>query len=269
MHHDVADLRDFYAGPLGLVVRRLLAQRIRARWPEARGLTVMGLGFCTPYLGSYRSEAARIGALMPAAQGALVWPSLNGAAAAPDDPGAAAPGSPAPGSAPGPRAPHARDGILSVLVDEAHLPLPDNSVDRLLVVHALEVADRVGPVLREMWRVLAPEGRLLMVVPNRRSIWARGDTTPFGQGRPYSRRQLDGLLSDALFEPIDWSHALYLPPVQKRFILKSALGLERLGSAIWPGFGGVIIVEARKTVAGALPVTGRTAKVGGFVTVPR
>jgi SAM-dependent methyltransferase len=255
MHHDVADLRDFYAGPLGLVVRRLLAQRIRARWPEARGQTVIGLGFCTPYLGSYRGEAARIGALMPAAQGALVWPTLNGTTHN-DDAGARA-------------AHHTREGILTALVDEAHLPLPDNSVDRLLAIHLIEVADRVGPVLRELWRVLAPEGRLLMVVPNRRSIWARGDTTPFGQGRPYSRRQLDNLLADALFEPIDWSHALYLPPVPTRFILKSALGIERLGARLTPSFGGVIIVEARKTVAGALPVTGRTARVGGFVTVQR
>jgi SAM-dependent methyltransferase len=248
MHHDVADLRDFYVGPLGLVVRRLLAQRIRARWPEARGQTVIGLGFCTPYLGSYRNEAARIGALMPAAQGALVWPTLNGSE---------------------PRGSHTREGILTALVDEAHLPLPDNSVDRLLAIHLIEVADRVGPVLRELWRVLAPEGRVLMVVPNRRSIWARGDTTPFGQGRPYSRRQLDRLLADALFEPIDWSHALYLPPVSRRFILKSALGIERLGARLTPSFGGVIIVEARKTVAGVLPVTGRTARVGRFATVQR
>jgi SAM-dependent methyltransferase len=255
MHHDVADLRDFYSGPLGLVVRRLLAQRIRARWPEARGQTMMGLGFCTPYLGSYRNEAARLGALMPAAQGALVWPSFNGA--------------PTNGGDPVTPAHQSREGILSVLVDEAHLPLPDNSVDRLLAIHLIEVADRVGPVLRELWRVLSPEGRLLMVVPNRRSIWARGDTTPFGQGRPYSRRQLDHLLTDALFEAVDWSHALYLPPVQTRFILKSALGLERFGARLTPSFGGVIIVEARKTVAGVLPVTGRTARVGGFVTVQR
>jgi SAM-dependent methyltransferase len=258
MHHDVADLRDFYAGPLGLVVRRLLAQRIRARWPEARGQTMIGVGFCTPYLGSYRNEAARIGAMMPASQGALVWPTLNGSATAANVTSAKS----------GARSEtRARDGILSVLVDEAHLPLPDNSVDRLLAVHLIEVADRVGPVLREMWRVLAPEGRLLMVVPNRRSIWARGDTTPFGQGRPYSRRQLEQLLADALFEPIDWAHALFLPPVQTRFVLKSALTIERLGERFSPGFGGVIVVEARKSVAGALPVPARAAKVGGFVTV--
>jgi SAM-dependent methyltransferase len=248
MHHDVADLRDFYAGPLGLVVRRLLAQRIRARWPEVKGLTLMGLGFCTPYLGSYRNEAARIGALMPASQGALVWPSLA-PPLTPSDP-------------------RSREGILSVLVDEAQLPLPDNSVDRMLVVHALEVADRVGPTLRELWRVLAPEGRLLMVVPNRRSIWSRADSTPFGHGRPYSRRQLEMMLDDALFEPIDWSNALFLPPVQTRFVLKSALALERLGTRISPVLGGVMIVEARKTVAGALPLAvARSKRVGAFVTV--
>jgi SAM-dependent methyltransferase len=245
MHHDVADLRDFYAGPLGLVVRRLLAQRIRARWPETKGRTMIGLGFCTPYLGSYRSEAARIGALMPAAQGALVWPTAAG----------------------GPADAGTRDGILSVLVDEAHLPLPDNSVDRFLAAHIIEVTDSVGPVLREIWRVLAPEGRLLMVVPNRRSMWARGDTTPFGQGRPYSRRQLARLLDDAMFDVIDWSHALYLPPLQKRMVLQSAQALERIGGRISPGFGGVIIVEARKTVASALPASGKLMRAGKMVMV--
>ena len=134
----------------------------------------------------------------------------------------------------------------SVLVEEQHWPLPDNSVDRLLAVHCLEGASRAGSVLREMWRVLAPDGRLILIVPNRRGVWSRIDTTPFGHGLPFSRSQLETQLTDALFTPLDWSEALYFPPFGRRLLLKIAPTLERSVARLKPGVGGVIIVEARK-----------------------
>ena len=79
---------------------------------------------------------------------------------------------------------------LSALVDELELPLPDAAVDRVLLVHALEMSHDATALLREVWRVLASGGQLLAVVPNRRGLWARMDTTPFGHGRPYSRSQI-------------------------------------------------------------------------------
>lgn len=221
MQNDVLELRSFYGRPLGGIVRRLLTQRIRARWRSAQGRQVAGLGFAVPYIGMFRGEASRLAALMPANQGALVWPSQG--------------------------------NVLSVMVDEAMLPLPDASVDDLLCVHCLEVAERAGPLLREMWRVLAPEGRLLIVVPNRRGLWARFDTTPFGHGRPYSRGQLEKLLTDALFTPMLWTSALYMPPMDRKWLLRWATAFERVGARLWPGFAGVIIVEARKELMGAVP----------------
>ena len=72
MDPDVLDLRDFYNRPLGGVVRRLLTSRIRARWRSVHGCQLMGLGFAVPYIGLFRGEASRLGALMPANQGAQV-----------------------------------------------------------------------------------------------------------------------------------------------------------------------------------------------------
>lgn len=230
MHHDVAELRDFYASPLGQVVRRHITRRVRAHWASAKGDRLVGLGYATPYLAGFRREAALAAALMPAGQGALVWPREG--------------------------------GVLTALAEEDKLPLADASVDKLLAVHSLEVGERVRPMLREMWRVLAPRGSLLMVVPNRRGLWARIETTPFAQGRPYSRRQLERLLTDALLTPVEWGSALYFPPIDRKLNLRSAGAFDRIGRRLTPGLAGVVIVEAKKDVEAVIGKLARAPVVG-------
>jgi SAM-dependent methyltransferase len=110
------------------------------------------------------------------------------------------------------------------------LPLPDAAVDRILLVHALEMTHDDPALLREVWRVLAAGGRLLAVVPNRRGVWARMDTTPFGHGRPYSRSQITQLLRETWFTPTAWGEALYVPPIEQRWFLRSAVAWERTGA---------------------------------------
>src|SRR5262249_60734951 len=101
-------------------------------------------------------------------------------------------------------------------------------------------------LLREIWRVLNAGGRLLAVVPNRRGLWARMDTTPFGHGRPYSRAQIVALLRDAWFTPMSWGEALYLPPISRTWFLRSAGAWERAGAPMSAPFKGVHLVEATK-----------------------
>jgi SAM-dependent methyltransferase len=137
---------------------------------------------------------------------------------------------------------------LAALVDERELPLPDAAVDRILLVHALEMSDDPGDLLREVWRVLAPSGRMIAVIPNRRGLWVRTDNTPFGFGRPYSRSQVTQLLRETWFTPVGWSEALYMPPVRAGWFLRSAIAWERIGAAISSPFAGVHIVEATKQV---------------------
>jgi SAM-dependent methyltransferase len=218
---DVVDLRNFYAQRLGTVARRFIGRGIRARWSDTSSLRVLGIGYATPYLGLFRAEAERCLALMPAPQGAVRWPSSKPA--------------------------------LAALVEEDDLPLPDSGVDRILLVHALENSpDPVG-LLREAWRVLAGGGRLLVVVPNRRGLWARMDTTPFGQGRPYSRPQITHLLRETWFTPTGWGEALYVPPISRGWFLRSAVAWERTGATLSAPFAGVHIVEATKQVYRAIP----------------
>src|SRR5438094_5618865 len=128
MSNDVVDLRNFYAQRLGVAARRFIGRGIRARFADARGMRMLGIGYATPYLGLFRGEAERCLAFMPAAQGVVKWPSAR--------------------------------PTLSALVDENELPLPDAAVDRVLLVHGLEMSQDAGALLREIWRVLAAGGRL-------------------------------------------------------------------------------------------------------------
>lgn len=234
MFSDVIDLDEFYRSPLGQVARRTIRRRIRAIWPDVRGMVVVGLGHATPYLSPFRYEADRVIAIAPAAQGVIPWP--NGG------PGQVA------------------------LANESELPLPDLSVDRLLMVHAVESSEQLRAMMREAWRVLKGNGRLLVVAPNRASVWARSERTPFGHGHPYTNGQIRRLLRDSMFTPGETARALYLPPINRRLVVKAAPMLERVGDKLFQALSGVLLVEATKQVYAATPA--KPAARRRFVVLP-
>jgi SAM-dependent methyltransferase len=213
---DVRGLSDFYESPMGERTRRLILRRLRQLWPNARGRRLLGYGFPQPYLRTFLPEAERCIAALPSALGESgPWPQGKS---------------------------------LTARVEEDALPFPDAFFDLILVVHGLEEAEGLRPLLRQLWRVLAPEGRLMIVAPNRASLWAQMERTPFGHGRPFSRGELDALLRGALFAPEHWHRALYAPPVASRILTGSGAGWERFGGRLLPGLGGVHIVEAGKSL---------------------
>lgn len=226
--NDVVDLRDFYAAGLGQTASRMIRRRIRQFWPDLRGQRVLGLGFATPYLRPFLGEAERVLAMMPACQGVLPWP--------PEGPG------------------------LTFLADETDLPLPDRSMDRILLVHALESTEQARALLREVWRVLADGGRLIAVVPNRRGLWARFEHTPFGNGRPFSAGQLSRLMRGSLFTPVQVEGALFAPPAGSRMLLGSAAAIEEAGTRWFSGFGGVVVMEAAKQIYAGTPLKAMRTK---------
>lgn len=213
---DVRGLSDFYESQMGERTRRLILRRLRQIWPVTRGRRLLGYGFPQPYLGAFLPEAERCIAALPAALGESgPWP---------------------------------QDNNLITRIEEDALPFPDAFFDLILVVHGLEEAEGLRPLLRQLWRVLAPEGRLMIVAPNRASLWAQMERSPFGYGRPFSRGELDALLRGALFVPELWQRALYAPPLAPRTLARSGAGWERFGTRFFPGLGGVHIVEAGKSL---------------------
>jgi SAM-dependent methyltransferase len=220
MRCDALEIDRFYRRGVGRCARDMALRRLSALWPEARGLDLLGLGYATPYLEPYRAAARRAVALMPAAQGALRWPD---------------------------------EACATALGEETRLPFSDALFDRIILAHALEEAEAPARLLREVWRVLAPEGRLMIVAAHRGGAWARAERTPFGHGRPFSRGQLSVLLSDALFEPVAWSKALYAPPFAWTTGPRAAELFENAGEKVWPAFGGLILAEAVKHVGAVRP----------------
>ena len=213
---DVVDLREFYASRLGNTTKRLIANRLKPALGDSKGAAVLGLGFATPYLGDIAPSAERCLAFMMARQGVIHWPSEG--------------------------------AVCSALTDECDLPLLESTIDLALVIHGLELSEAPDEMLKEVWRVLAPQGRLLLVVPNRRGLWARFDSSPFGYGQPFSRPQLAGLLRECQFSAVSWSQALFFPPSSRSLVLSSAGVMESAMGKVMAGLSGVIIVEAVKQV---------------------
>ena len=106
-------------------------------------------------------------------------------------------------------------------------------------------------VLDESWRVLDGAGQLMVVVPNRRGLWARAERSPFGHGRPFSGRQLRQLLKSHGFEPRRTHCAVFIPPLAGKFFQRFAPAIERIGAKLWPALGGVLLVEADKILYAA------------------
>lgn len=228
MHPDIIELRSFYDTTLGHLAERAIRMALAGLWGHVPGERLVGMGYSLPYLDRFSTDTERTFAFMPAGQGAVAWPSP--------------------------------EKTSTALVFDEELPLPDSSIDRVLMVHALEYSENPTETLKEMWRVLAPNGRLVIVVPNRRGLWARFEHTPFGSGRPYSRTQLSTLLREANFTVSTVSDALHFPPATRRWMMRPCLALERMGRRLWPVFSGVLVVEAQKRLYQGLPVAQRSSR---------
>jgi SAM-dependent methyltransferase len=228
MNSDIVALRSFYASLLGRFAERSITMALSSVWASLPSERLVGLGYAVPWLDRFGADAERVFAFMPGTQGAVRWPATGPSATA--------------------------------MVFDEELPLPDSSIDRILLVHLLEHAESPRETLKEIWRVLSPAGRVVIVVPNRRGMWARFEHTPFGTGRPFSSGQLNELLHDANFTPSAWADALFFPPSKRRWMLRFHNLIERGGRRLWPIFSGAIVVEAQKRVYQGIPVAKRASR---------
>lgn len=235
MRQPAATLEAFYQSRLGQCAARLMSDRMTSLWGTCEGQRVLGIGYPSPLLPLWQVEAASCIGVVPEEIGEVRLSSYR--------------------------------GQTLCLAPEQRLPFPEGVFDRVFLLHALEEADSPRQLLREAWRVLAPEGRIVVAVTNRRSLWSLVDSEPFGHGRPWTRRQMVRFLNDSLFQVTASTTAVHLPPLDWRLITAAAKSWERAGDLVLPGLGGVVLVEAVKRLyskpggSAAAPVT-KAVKAG-------
>lgn len=225
MARSVDELETFYASDIGRVVQSVLSYYVQTRWDNLRGLRIMGCGYAVPYLRDFEDHAERVIAMMPKDQGAIFWPPEN------------------------------KNRVL--LCENHHFPIENASVDRLLLIHHLEYATDLRRTMREVWRVLKANGRVLIVVPNRMGAWAHADWSPFGHGTPFTLSQITRALKDCRFVQNHHEGVLFMPPVpDSPVIMRSARIIEKLGRSILPFVAGVHMMEASKQIFATIDKTG-------------
>ncbi len=193
-------------------------QRISLLWPDIRQETLIGIGFTPPYLHQHSTVAL----CMPEAQGALYWPD----------------------------AAHNR----SCLISETSLPFADNAIDRIILAHVLEYTAHPHLVMREIWRILSPSGKLIIIAPNRLGAWAHMGRTPFSTGRAFHLLELQNLLQEAFLFPLYTGSLLFAPPILPHALVKSSLW-ENIGNIWLQPFGGILIIEGEKQLYSTTPVS--------------
>ncbi len=215
MMQDIVDLIDFYATPLGKTTAATIRGLLNQLWPNININTLMTMGYPIPFMPETNNIHRTI-VFMPAAQGIIHWPD------------------------------EAKNQCC--LINEDALPLPNESVDRILIIHSLEHAEHIRPYLRELWRILASNGRLIVIVPNRRGLWAQMDETPFGHGNPYTMTQLSRILKENQFTPLRSLRGLYNIPSHSRILKNISKVLEKIGPLCLAKFSGLVCIEASKQV---------------------
>lgn len=226
MSVDVVDLREFYATPLGQVAQESLAKAVSKNAKLSNDLEMVGMGYPVPIFDKLAADNPNAIILMPARQGALQWPRGKNSKVA--------------------------------LVDEDELPIETASVQCVIVLHLLENVSEPSEILDEIWRILVPEGKLILVATNRRGLWARFEHTPFGNGRPFSKGQLSVLLRKAKLTPSSWGDCLNFPPARIKRLIRFYPYIDKIGHRLWPVFCGAFIVTATKRLYQGVPITSKS-----------
>lgn len=233
---DILKLRTWYQSLQGRLVQRVVRGHLQKMLPEeSKNTLVLGIGYCQPYLITrQKNRTTFLG--MPAAMGSAPWPE--------------------------------GERNRSVLLDDQALPFHDNTFDTILLCHSLEMTGDPDALLEACWHALRPDGHLVVMVPNRAGAWARRDSTIFAHGHPYSLNQLTRLLQENNFTLTQSVCALFMPPLKWRWVLRFYEAFEKMGQRWRAPFGGLILVEAQKTMFGVKVVRRKSTQRRGFVHVP-
>ncbi len=232
---NVTQLEKFYfRTDLGRFASEILNNQVRAIWPDPVGGSLVGYGFSAPLLSHFIAQNERVVNLIPNQLGISKWP--------PEKPN------------------------INVPTLESNWPIPSSGVERVIILHGLETSENHSNPLAECWRSLAPEGQMILIVPNRMGLWARSKASPFccnGQNSAFTLAKIQRLLHHHKFQIDAYHPALFSPPKSTGTPGKFSRFFENACCNTSLNFGGVTIVVARKRIfLKQSPGIGATVKTG-------
>ncbi len=152
------------------------------------------------------------------------------------------------------------EGAKHIVVshDFTELPFATQSLDLVILPHVLEFAAEPHQILREVERVLIPEGRVIISGFNPASLWGLRQAAGRVTGRNFLPKEGEFI---ALHRLKDWLKLLdmevdrdhfgcYAPPYQKEAWLNRFNFMEKAGQHWWPYLGAVYMTQAIKRVKG-------------------
>ncbi len=165
-----------------------------------------------------------------------------------------------------------------VMGSNESLPFKSNSVDLIVLAHALEFSSDPHQVLRDADRALVGDGTMIICCFNPWSAWgvrrlfSRKMTSPW-QGHFFGKTRLKDWLALLNFDVVACDRLMYRLPVRKAKWLEKTMFLEKVGARFWPVFGGVTVLVATKRTVPLTPISTkwRTSPIftnKGLVTKP-
>ena len=216
MFYNVDKLIKFYDSFLGKAAVQLIEARLKNTFQDTMNLKILGIGYPVPWIENFSVIARDLFLGTPSEFNDFKWSRnmLN----------------------------------QSFVFDHISLPIPDFYFDKVFICHLIEISSEVEKLISEIWRILDGQGKLILILPNRLGLWSRNENNPFGQGTPFSSFQIVSLLSQNGFKNIKINFSLYFPPVENKIVLNNADKFEFIMSKIFPSMGGIMIVEATKSI---------------------
>ena len=117
------------------------------------------------------------------------------------------------------------------LIDEERIPFQDSFFDHAFLIHYLENNHNTKLSLREIWRSLSPEGKLYIIIPNKKSSLYLSDKSPFSSGNGFSKKQICQLLEESFFDIQSIERLIYFPNLNIKFINHDLI--EKFGSILF------------------------------------
>jgi SAM-dependent methyltransferase len=155
------------------------------------------------------------------------------------------------------------ESTAKVQANPSMLPVASDSVDLVVLMHHLSNTSEPHAVLREAFRILIPEGKLIIIDFNPMSLWGIRnffqswlEHVPF-KGHFYTAGRIDDWMRLLGFDQDRCFRVGYLPPIQKLSITRHLTWLEK-GTRSWlPGLGALNLLVYSKNISPLTPVRHR------------